>query len=398
MKSRQSLSQASAAPRDHATQAIIGAAVGATLMYVFDPERGTRRRKRLRDRAVHRAHATADFAGTASRDAGNRVTGLAAALASRFRTDSPDDVVIAERVRAELGRAVSHPGAIEVGAADGLVTLCGDVLDREHDDAIEAAARVKGVEAVEDLLSVHEAAGDVPALQGQGRSREARPELAQENWSPAVRFFTGAGGAALAWYGLRERGLTGALYSAAGAALLLRAATNAPLGRVVGIRGGRQALHIQKTINVNAPVEDVYAFFTEWERFPEWMTHVRSVRASGIPGAVGEKTHWEVDGPAGVPVSWDAETTEVVPRQRVSWRSVEGAAIRQSGTMRFEPNDDGSTRVNIQMSYNPPAGMAGHAVAKILGRDPKKQMDADLARLKTTIETGQPPHDAAASA
>jgi ornithine cyclodeaminase/alanine dehydrogenase-like protein (mu-crystallin family) len=91
MKSRQSLSQASAAPRDHATQAIIGAAVGATLMYVFDPERGTRRRKRLRDRAVHRAHATADFAGTASRDAGNRVTGLAAALSSAapYHTRAP---------------------------------------------------------------------------------------------------------------------------------------------------------------------------------------------------------------------------------------------------------------------------------------------------------------------
>ena len=47
------------------------------------------------------------------------------------------------------------------------------------------------------------------------------------------------------------------------------------------------------------------------------------------------------------------------------------------------------------MSYSPPGGMLGHAVAASFGRDPKRQMDDDLARLKTTIETGRPPHDAA---
>lgn len=49
------------------------------------------------------------------------------------------------------------------------------------------------------------------------------------------------------------------------------------------------------------------------------------------------------------------------------------------------------------MSYNPPAGAIGHVVASLFGADPKSEMDADLARMKTLIETGIRPHDAAAA-
>ncbi|HEX7123044.1 MAG TPA: SRPBCC family protein, partial [Gemmatimonadaceae bacterium] len=149
-----------------------------------------------------------------------------------------------------------------------------------------------------------------------------------------------------------------------------------------------------KTITIHAPIEQVWAYLTEWERFPQWMTHVREVRASGVPGSIGERTHWVVDGPAGTTVSWDAETTRLVQNELVAWKSVEGAPVRQAGMIQFE-RQDGDTRVHIQLSYNPPAGALGHAVAKIFGRDPKHQMDDDLARLKTFIETGRAPHDAA---
>jgi uncharacterized membrane protein len=94
-------------------------------------------------------------------------------------------------------------------------------------------------------------------------------------------------------------------------------------------------------------------------------------------------------------VRWDALTTDFVPNERIAWKSVEGAAIEHAGVVRFTPTADGATTIDIKMSYNPPAGAVGHAVATILGRDPKHQMDDDLARLKTTIETGIPPRDAA---
>jgi uncharacterized membrane protein len=47
------------------------------------------------------------------------------------------------------------------------------------------------------------------------------------------------------------------------------------------------------------------------------------------------------------------------------------------------------------MSYNPPAGVLGHAIAELFGVDPKHEMDDDLMRMKSFIETGVHPHDAA---
>lgn len=388
--------------------ALLGAAaLGAAAMYFLDPQRGNRRQKRLRDRVVHAGHEAADFLGTAQRDSVNRVRGIAAQARRAFSDDTADDTVLEERVRAELGRLVSHPGAIDVEAVDGVVLLRGYVLERERDTLVDGVRKVRGVESVDDLLEVHETPDNIPALQGEGRPREARFELAQSNWSPAIRLAAGAVGAALAEYGRRERGMAGTAASLAGLALLARAATNRELKRVVGVGGGRRAVHIQKTINVNAPLEQVFAFFTDWERWPEWMSHVRKVTVSDRSAysdatlaaaegpAAGQLTHWEVDGPAGATVAWDAEITELVPNELVSWRSVDGSAIRQAGTMRFDRNDDGSVRVEIQMTYNPPGGVAGHTVAKLFARDPRRQMDADLARLKTTIESGTPPHDAA---
>ena len=126
----------------------------------------------------------------------------------------------------------------------------------------------------------------------------------------------------------------------------------------------------------------------------EWMPHVREVTNRGMTNG-RERTHWVVDGPLGVPVAWDAVTTQLVPDQEIAWKSVEGAAVGHAGVLRLAPTADGATRVDVQLSYNPPAGVVGHAVAAFFGRDPKRQMDDDLARLKTTIETGVPPHDAA---
>jgi uncharacterized membrane protein len=50
------------------------------------------------------------------------------------------------------------------------------------------------------------------------------------------------------------------------------------------------------------------------------------------------------------------------------------------------------------MSYTPPAGALGHAVARIFGADPKSELNDDLMRMKVFLETGRRAHDAAAAA
>jgi uncharacterized membrane protein len=120
------------------------------------------------------------------------------------------------------------------------------------------------------------------------------------------------------------------------------------------------------------------------------MSNVRMVRPTG-----GRRSQWVVTGPAGIPIEWTAEITELVPDKLLAWRSVEGSVIKHYGVIHFEPNHDGGTRVGIKLCYQPLIGAVGHALAKIFGSDPKSEMDADLVRMKTYIETGRRPHDAA---
>jgi uncharacterized membrane protein len=206
------------------------------------------------------------------------------------------------------------------------------------------------------------------------------------NWSPTQRASAGAFGAGMAAYGFLRGGLKGMLYAALGGALFARATTNQELTKL----GGGRGILIEKTIHIEAPVEQVFAYWRNLENMPQWMSHVREVRYLG-----GDRYHWVVDGPAGAPVEWDSELLNVSENREMTWRSVEGSQVENTGRVRFQPDNAGS-RIIVQLRYMPPGGVIGHVVAKAFGVDPKSHMDDDLNRMKSTIERGRPPHDAAA--
>jgi uncharacterized membrane protein len=114
------------------------------------------------------------------------------------------------------------------------------------------------------------------------------------------------------------------------------------------------------------------------------MSHVRDVRRTD-----GDRWHWVVAGPAGAPVEWEAEQTTFVPNQLIAWRSVPGSLVDQVGSVRFEPTLAGGTRLGVRLSYTPPAGAVGHAIAALFGADPRQAMDDDLARFKSLMEEGK---------
>src|SRR5688572_27349928 len=111
----------------------IGVAMGATAMYLMDPNRGRRRRALARDRLNHATHVVQEGARVTARDLNNRFYGLLATVCNLFRRGSTNDEVVIRRVRSKLGREVSHPHAVEVAVHDGRVTLSGPILAREVD-------------------------------------------------------------------------------------------------------------------------------------------------------------------------------------------------------------------------------------------------------------------------
>ena len=176
-----------------------GAAVGAGAMALLDPGQGAYRRSLIRNQLVRASHKTAAGLDALARDAANRARGVAAEARSAMRRDLVGTRKLEQRVRAELGRVVSHPRAIHVTASDdGCVFLTGPILRQEADQVIAAVRSVRGVCDVEDRLDRHDSPAGVPSLQG-GRTRPGRRSaLLQESWSPTTKALVCMAGTALA--------------------------------------------------------------------------------------------------------------------------------------------------------------------------------------------------------
>ncbi len=148
-------------------------------------------------------------------------------------------------------------------------------------------------------------------------------------------------------------------------------------------RGG--AVRTRTAITVNRPPEDVYAFWRDLENLPRFMFHLESVQAKD-----GDRSHWVAKAPAGRTVEWDAEVVDDVPGERISWRSVEGADVPNSGSVRLAEAPGGrGTEVTVDIEHQPPGGAMGAAVARLFGEDPVQQLKDDLRRFKQVMETGE---------
>ncbi|PWT84374.1 MAG: hypothetical protein C5B58_04820 [Acidobacteria bacterium] len=362
---------------------LAGVIAGGAFVYLFDPDKcGHRRRVLARDKALRAEHVLGHFADKAVRDFQNRARGvLAEAWATVREGEVPDDVLL-QRVSARIGRAVSHPRALHIELRNGIVRVSGPILESEVQTVLQTLRAVRGVRDVENHLEPHRTAENVPALQG-GSRREPRPELLQERWAPATRALVGLSGLGLLSLANGKRKLRLPL-GVAGGALLVRALTNMPLSKALGLAETPDVIQLRKTIHINAPVDELYQLFANPENFPRIFEHVTEVRHSR-----DNLYYWTVVGPAGMPVSWESVVTEAVTNERIAWTSVPSAAVRTSGWVQFQPDQGAGTTVNIQFTYKPPAGVIGHLIASLFGADPKHALDDDIARLKSLFETGK---------
>jgi uncharacterized membrane protein len=147
----------------------------------------------------------------------------------------------------------------------------------------------------------------------------------------------------------------------------------------------RSPMEAKAAITIKADPETLYAEWHQFERLPAFMYHLESVSTDG-----DGRSHWVAKGPAGTKVEWDAEIVDDVPGRRISWQSTENATVANAGSVRFEraPRDQG-TEMHVELTYSPPAGPLGAAVAKLFGEEPNQQLRDDLRRFKQIIETGE---------
>jgi hypothetical protein len=142
-----------------------GIVMGLGIMYAIDPDHGRARR----------AHLLREAADT-----------------------------LAERVRAQLGRYVSHPETVVVESQGGCVSLRGSVLRSEIEDLITAVSSVRGVHEVVNRLTPHGSHGDIRSLPSETRHARRRPRAPFRigEWAPGFQVAVGVVGAAALTLGI----------------------------------------------------------------------------------------------------------------------------------------------------------------------------------------------------
>lgn len=199
------------------------------------------------------------------------------------------------------------------------------------------------------------------------------------------------GGGTMVLMGLRQGSLRGALTALAGGTLAYRAAT--AKGGIQEAMGVNQVIKVEKTVTINKPAEELYRFWRNFENLPHFMKHLKSVTIiSDKRDASGTltRTHWVATAPLDASVEWDADILEERENQFISWASVEGADVDNSGFVRFTPAPGNrGTEVKVVIEYNPPGGVVASAVAKLFGEEPEQQVGDDLRRFKMIMEAGE---------
>jgi uncharacterized membrane protein len=218
-----------------------------------------------------------------------------------------------------------------------------------------------------------------------------------ERWASAI------GGAALTAFGikqLKDRSPAGAALAAAGSALMYRGATGyCPVYAAAGIttaddaEGTREALagprgvHVEEVVTINAPADQLFRFWRNFEQLPRFMDHLVSVRQIDE-----RRSHWVAKAPGRRTVEWDAEIINEIPGELIGWRTLGGSQIVSAGSVSFKPAFGGrGTEVHVRLQYDPPAGRIGATVAWLLGHEPSQVIREDLRRFKQLMEAGEVP-------
>ena len=132
---------------------------------------------------------------------------------------------------------------------------------------------------------------------------------------------------------------------------------------------------IEKSIEINVPVNTAYNQWTQFEEFPKFMEGVKEVKQTD-----DTHLHWKAD-IAGKEKEWDAEITEQIPDERIAWRARDGAM--NAGVVTFHRLSDKKSKVMLQMEYDPEGVVekAGDAVGVV-----SQRVLGDLERFKRYIE------------
>jgi uncharacterized membrane protein len=147
---------------------------------------------------------------------------------------------------------------------------------------------------------------------------------------------------------------------------------------------GRRAImaRAKRSININAPVDKVFAYIDDPTNGPEWMpslTEVSDVSGSGV----GQHYRWKWK-MVGVPLAGESSVTEHVPNERVVSENKGGVTSTWMDIL--EPHGDGTT-LTIDVDYTIPIPVLGKLAEKLVLKRNERELELALENVKDTLES-----------
>ncbi len=142
---------------------------------------------------------------------------------------------------------------------------------------------------------------------------------------------------------------------------------------------------VQTSIDIHAPVEDVWKLVTDLERLGEWVSIHRDFPTPPPSEVAAGTTFGQTLAVAGTPFSVEWTAVEVDGPGHLTWEGT-GPAGTTARTTYDLTAENGGTRFSYANEFTMPGGKVGEAATSVVAGQAEREAIDSLARLKQLAE------------
>lgn len=138
---------------------------------------------------------------------------------------------------------------------------------------------------------------------------------------------------------------------------------------------------VHRSIEIKAPVKDVYTYVDDPKTSPEWivgMVEVHNVKGSGV----GQHYDWTFN-MAGIRLKGETTCTEDVPEKHIVVQSKGG--VESTWTFDLKQREN-ATVLDLDIDYKIPVPVLGKLAEKVLLKRNERQTEMALMNIKEKME------------
>jgi uncharacterized membrane protein len=143
----------------------------------------------------------------------------------------------------------------------------------------------------------------------------------------------------------------------------------------------RMSANIDERIVINRSVDDVFAFYQDFQNLPQFLGDVMRVEHTG-----DRTSRWTIRTPLGYDLHWNVVITDISQNAFIAYQT-ETIGATAHWEISFSSGDSPGTTVVREVMSMPGGWLTKFALAAV-GKPPSREVHANLKRLKELLETG----------